>query len=71
MGFNTVPYEPYCIMKEGVFIFFYINNIVFIFRKNKIGIIKGIDRKCLCSGRIHYKITLKVCLQDGQVLSSI
>ena len=30
-----------------------------------------IDRRCLCSGRIHYKITLKVCLQDGQVLSSI
>ena len=30
-----------------------------------------IDRRCLCSGRIHYKITLKVCLQDGHVLSSI
>ena len=30
-----------------------------------------IDRRSLCSGRIHYKITLKVCLQDGQVLSSI
>ena len=31
----------------------------------------GIDRRSLCSGRIHYKITLKVCLQDGQVLSLI
>ena len=30
-----------------------------------------IDRRSLCSGRIHYKITLEVCLQDGQVLSSI
>ena len=25
----------------------------------------GIDRRSLCSGRIHYKITLEVCLQDG------
>ena len=31
----------------------------------------SIDRRSLCSGRIHYKITLEVCLQDGQVLSSI
>ena len=30
-----------------------------------------IDRRFFCSGRIHYKITLEVCLQDGQVLSSI
>ena len=30
-----------------------------------------IDRRSLCSGRIHYKITLEVCLQVGQVLSSI
>ena len=30
-----------------------------------------INRRSLCSGRIHYKISLKVCLQDGQVLSSI
>ena len=30
-----------------------------------------IDRRSLCSGRIHYKITLEVCLQDGQVLSLI
>ena len=31
MGFNTVPHKPYCIIKKGVFIFFYINNIVFVF----------------------------------------
>ena len=41
MGFNTIPHKPYCIIKKGVFIFFYINNIVFIFQKNKTGIIKG------------------------------
>ena len=45
MGFNTIPYKPYYIIKEGIFIFFYINNIIFIFRKNKTGIIKGVIRK--------------------------
>ena len=45
MGFSTVPHEPYCMIKEGVFIFFYINNIVFVFRKDKMGIIKGVVRE--------------------------
>ena len=45
MGFNTVPYEPYYIIKGGVFIFFYINDIVFTFRKNKTGIVKGVIRE--------------------------
>ena len=45
MGFNTVPHKPYYIIKKGVLIFFYINNIVFIFRKNKTGIIKGVIRE--------------------------
>ena len=35
MGFNNVPHKPYCIIKEGVVIFFYMDSIVFIFRKNK------------------------------------
>ena len=30
-----------------------------------------IDRRCVCSGRIHYKITLVLCLQVGQMLSLI
>ena len=41
IGFSTVPYKPYYIIKGKVLIFFYINDIIFIFRKNKIGIIKG------------------------------
>ena len=45
IGFNTIPYKPYYIIKGGVLIFFYINNIVFIFRKNKTGIIKGVIRE--------------------------
>ena len=45
MEFNTVPYKPYCIIKNGVFIFFYINNVVFIFRENKTGIIKRVVKE--------------------------
>ena len=45
MGFNTVPHKPYYIIKKEVLIFFYINNIVFIFQKNKPGIIKRTTKK--------------------------
>ena len=45
MGFNTLSHEPYYIIKGGVFIFFYINNIIFTFQKNKMGIIKGVIKK--------------------------
>ena len=45
MGFSTIPHKPYYIIKKGVLIFFYINNIIFIFRKNKMGIIKGVIKK--------------------------
>ena len=45
MGFNTIPHEPYCIIKGGILIFFYINNIIFTFRKNKTGIIKGVIKE--------------------------
>ena len=45
MGFSTVPHKPYYIIKKGVLIFFYINDIVFIFRENKTGIIQGVIRE--------------------------
>ena len=45
MGFNTVLHKPYYIIKKGILIFFYINNIIFIFRKNKTGIIKGVIKE--------------------------
>ena len=45
MGFSTVLYKPYYIIKKGVLIFFYINNIVFTFRKDKMGIIKGVIKE--------------------------
>ena len=43
--FNTVPHKPYYIIKKGVLIFFYINNIIFIFQKNKTGIIKRVIKE--------------------------
>ena len=45
MGFNTILHKPYYIIKKRVFIFFYINDIIFTFRKNKAGIIKGIIKE--------------------------
>ena len=45
MGFNTIPHKPYYIIKGKILIFFYINDIIFIFRKNKTGIIKGIIKE--------------------------
>ena len=44
--------------------------VIQIFRGKVIGL-KVIDRRSLCSGRIHYKITLEVCLQVKHMLSSI
>ena len=45
IGFNIILHDPYCIIKKGLLIFFYINNIVFTFRKNKTRIIKGVIKE--------------------------
>ena len=45
MGFSTVLHKPCYIIKEGVLIFFYINNIIFVFQKDKTGIIKRVIRE--------------------------
>ena len=45
IGFSTVLHKPCCIIKKGVFIFFYINDIVFMFRKDKTGIIKRVMKE--------------------------
>ena len=45
MGFNTVPHKPYYIIKKGVLILFYMNNIIFTFQKDKTGIVKGVMRE--------------------------
>ena len=43
--FNAIPHKPHYIIKKGILIFFYINNIVFICREDKTGIIKGIIKE--------------------------
>jgi hypothetical protein len=35
IGFRTIPYEPYCFTKDGILIFFYVDDIVFAFQKEK------------------------------------
>ena len=45
MGFNTVPHKPYCIIKKRVIYFLYMNNIIFVLRENKTGIIKKVIKE--------------------------
>ena len=33
LGFKEVPQEPYIMLKGGIVVFFYINDIVFCYRK--------------------------------------
>ncbi|KAM4062356.1 reverse transcriptase (RNA-dependent DNA polymerase) [Hirsutella rhossiliensis] len=33
IGFKTVPHEPCCLTLDGIFVFFYVDDIVFAFRK--------------------------------------
>jgi hypothetical protein len=35
MGFDTVPHEPCCMIKNGIIIFFYVDDITFAYRKEK------------------------------------
>jgi hypothetical protein len=34
LGFELVPHKLYCFMKNGIIIFFYVNDIVFVYRKH-------------------------------------
>lgn len=33
LGFKTVPHELYCMVKEGIILFFYVDDIVLAYRK--------------------------------------
>jgi len=35
LRFNTVPYEPYYITKGGIIVFYYIDNIILAYRKER------------------------------------
>ena len=45
IGFITVLYKPYCIIKDKVLVFFYVDNIIFIFWKGKGYIVKEVMRE--------------------------
>jgi hypothetical protein len=35
LGFESVPYKPFCFIKNRIIIFFYIDNIVFVFKEHQ------------------------------------
>jgi hypothetical protein len=42
MGFRTIPHEPCCMIRNGILIFYYVDDIVFAFRKDKTAKSKGV-----------------------------
>ena len=42
MGFRTIPHEPCCMIRNGVLIFYYVDDIVFAFHKDKTAEAKGV-----------------------------
>jgi hypothetical protein len=42
LGFEPVPHEPCCFMKNGIIMFFYVDDIVFAYRKHQMDIVRGL-----------------------------
>ena len=42
LGFELVPHEPCCFIKNGIIMFFYIDNIVFVYKKHQKDTILGL-----------------------------
>jgi hypothetical protein len=42
LGFEPVPHEPCCFMKNGIVMFFYVDDIVFMFKKHQKEIALGL-----------------------------
>ena len=42
LGFEPVPHEPCCFMKNGIIMFFYVDDIVFSYRKHQEDIVLGL-----------------------------
>ena len=42
LGFEPVPHEPCCFIKNGIIMFFYVDDIVFAFRKHETETAKGL-----------------------------
>jgi hypothetical protein len=52
LGFEPVPHEPCCFMKNGIIMFFYVDDIVFSYRKHQKDIVQGLV------GQLQQKYTL-------------
>jgi reverse transcriptase-like protein len=54
LGFTPVPHEPCCLTLEGILVFFYVDDIVFAYRRDREGearrLIKGLDSQYKLSG---------------------
>jgi Reverse transcriptase (RNA-dependent DNA polymerase) len=42
LGFELVPHEPCCFIKNGIIMFFYVDDIVFLYRKHQKDIVLGL-----------------------------
>jgi hypothetical protein len=42
LGFQPVPHEPCCFMKNGIIMFFYVDDIVFSYRKHQEDTVRGL-----------------------------
>ena len=54
LGFQTVPHEPCCMLKDGIIIFFYVDDIVLAYQKHKEEearrLIEGVKQKYQLTG---------------------
>ena len=54
LGFEPVPHEPCCFMKNGIIMFFYVDDIVFAFKKHQketaLGLISQLQAKYNLTG---------------------
>ena len=52
LGFEPVPHEPCCFMKNGIIMFFYVDDIVFSYKRHQKDIVQGLV------GQLQLKYTL-------------
>ena len=54
LGFEPVPHEPCCFMKNGIIMFFYINDIIFMYKKHQqetaLGLVNQLQTKYNLTG---------------------
>ena len=54
LGFELVPHEPCCFMKNGIIMFFYVDDIVFAYKKHQkdtvLGLVSQLQLKYTVTG---------------------